>query len=466
MCNNFIEDVAWKVGRKVCKCDCGELKRLCVWRNPKFQLTSKNIRSLFTETEFYGAHGYDFSVMFTNFNYCKEFVDMALCYLHEGDIKKFFLLISHMSEFNYGNLNINSTIKVYAKKEIEKHLSCISLSLLEKYYVHVGFGEWNERDELRPMEFLLTHKCKRFANKSLEIPVKKQNYISVSLSYWLHIFLTQHKPRSYMYEVLTKINENHEDPNAFLPDYKFEQIKLKKEVFKMSGNFNQKLGKRILNVLSCECVRYKEFQYVPNNIRNIIKSFQFHSHDKGFMYNICRFQKERDADERDADEKDADERDADERDADERDTDEIPVVPLFLDIALCCLYEKDYEEFVNIAGQVGKELNLGMYLKKHIDIVNYNDAKKYRVNIDMKMLRCKLYLRAGKKDDRIKRHDDQGMFKQCTDYERYGIPFSDRFININFDRFLSDLLIHPDSFERLWNSLRIRGLKNNSNIFL
>jgi hypothetical protein len=441
MCNNFIEDVAWKVGRKVCKCECVKLKSLCAWRNPNFQLTSKNIRSLFTETEFYGAHGYDFSVMFTNFNYRKEFVDMALCYLHEGDIEKFFLLISHMSEYNYGNLNINSSIKVYAKKEIEKHLSCISLSLLEKYFVHVGFGEWNERDELRPMEFLLTHKCKRFANKSLEIPVKKQEYISVSLSYWLHIFLTQDKPRSYMYEILTKADENSEDPNTFLPDYKFEQIKLKKEIFKMSGNFNQKLGKRILNVLSCDCVRYKEFQYVPSNIRNIIKSFQFHSRDTGFMYNICRFQEE-------------------------RDTDEILVVPLFLDIALCCLYEKDYEEFVNIAGQVGKELNLGMYLKKHIDIVSYNDANKYRVNIDIKMRRCKLYLRAGKKDDRVKRHDEQGMFKQCTDYERYGIPFSDRFININFDRFLSDILLHPDSFERFWNSLWIQGLKNNSNIFL
>lgn len=114
MCNNFIEDIAWKIGRRIAKCECVNLKSLCK-TDTTFQLTSRDVRQLFTETEFYGAHGYDYSVMFKNFDYRKEFVDMALCYLHEGNIEKFFLLISYMSEYNYGNLNIDPSIKLYAK---------------------------------------------------------------------------------------------------------------------------------------------------------------------------------------------------------------------------------------------------------------------------------------------------------------------------------------------------------------
>ena len=437
MCNNFIEDIAWKIGRKMAKCDCVILKSLCKERKPSFQLTSRDVRSLFTETEFYGAHGYDCTVMFTNFNYCKEFVDMALCYLHEGDIEKFFLLISHLTEFNYGNLDIASSIKEYAKKEIEKHLSCISLDVLDKYYVHVGFGEWNERDELRSMQFLFTYNYRRFANKSLT----NQEYISVTLSYWLHIFLTEEKPRSYMYEVFLKANKDKEDAYVFLPNFKFEHVRTKTmKTFKIQGNFSQKLGKRILDILSCECIKYKDFEYVPRNVINLLKSFQFHSHDRGFMYRICRFKTS-------------------------EDTNEIPVVPLFLDIALCCLYEKDYEEFVNIAGQVGKKLNLGMKLRPHIDIVSYKDVSKYRVNIDMKMKACQLYLKSGKKDNKIKRHDEHGMFESCTDYERYGIPFSKRFLNISFDRFLSDLLIHSNPY-LFWQKIHRRSLTEKSRIFL
>ena len=437
MCNNFIEDIAWKIGRKMAKCDCVKLKGACKV-GIHFQMTSKNIRFLFTETEFYGAHGYDFSVMFTNFNYCKEFVDMALCYLHEGDIEKFFLLVSHMSEYNYGNLNINSTIKSYAKNEIEKHLSCISLPLLDNYYVHVGFGEWNERDDLRTIEFLSTHKYRRFANKSLT----NQEYISVTLSYWLHIFLTEEKPRSFMYQVFLKANKD-EDPHVFLPNFKFEKYNLKtnKQTFKIQGNFTQKLGKRVLDILACECIKYKDFEYVPRNVINILKSFKFHSHDTGFMYRICRFKTS-------------------------EDTDEIPVVPLFLDIALCCLYEKDYEEFVNIAGQVGRELNLGMNLRNHIDIVSYKNVKKYCVNIQINNTHaCKLYLKSGKKDNKIKRHDEYGMFEKYTDYERYGKPYSKRFLNISLDRFLSDLLVHPNPYP-IWQQIWQRGLNSRSTIFL
>ena len=443
MCNNFIEDIAWKIGRKVAKCDCVELKGMCRERDVGFQFTSKSIRALFTETEFYGAHGYDFSVMFKNFNYCKEFIDMALCYLHEGNIEKFFLLISHMY---YGDLDISAYLKSYAKKLINQHLSCISLDLLKNYYVHVGFGEWNERDDLRPIDFLTTHKYKRFANRN----ITRHEYISVTLSYWLHVFLTQEKPRTYMYDVFLQANENNEDPHKYLPDFEFEKKdkKDKKQVPKNSGNFNQKLGQRIVDVLSCECVRYKEFQYVPGNIRNILKSFKFHDHDSGFMYNICRFKIEGDIDE---------------------DTDEIKVVPLFLDIALCCLYEKDYEEFVNIAGQIGKKLNLGMWLKNHIGAVSYNDAKKYRVNIDMEHKKCwKLYLKGGKKDNKNKKHNEYsycGMAEKCTDFERYGKPFSSKYLNISFDRFLSDLIVHTDPYT-FWQKIWHRGLNSRSTIFL
>ena len=77
---------------------------------------------------------------------------------------------------------------------------------------------------------------KRFANKSLT----NQEYISVTLSYWLHIFLTEEKPRSFMYEVFLKANKD-EDPHVYLPDFKFEKYNLKTmKAFKIQGNFSQK----------------------------------------------------------------------------------------------------------------------------------------------------------------------------------------------------------------------------------
>lgn len=442
MCNNFIEDIAWKIGKKVAKCDCVNLKTLCSEKNPTFQFTSKDVRQLFTETEFYGAHGYDYSEMFRNFDYRREFVDMALCYLHEENVEKFFLLISHMSEYNYGNLNIDPSIKLYAKNLIQRHLSCISLNLFDKYYVHVGFGEWNERDELELWDFWLIHKHKRFT--SLD---SHQKYIEVTLSYWLRVFLTEEKPRTHMYNDLIRANKENKPPYGYLPDFKFEVEKCemsKIQKFSKTEIFIQKLGKRILNVLECKCVKYKGFQYVPVNIRNILKSFKLHSHQIGFMYDICRFKTY-------------------------MDTDEIKVIPLFLDMALCCLYEKDYTEFVNIAASVGMKLNLGTWLKKHINVVNYTDVKKYRVNIDMIHKECwKLYIKGRKKDNTIKKHNEysiHAMSEKCTDFERYGSPFSKKYLNINLDRFLSDLMVHDNPYP-IWQKIWKKGLKNKSNIFL
>ena len=253
-------------------------------------------------------------------------------------------------------------------------------------------------------------------------------------------FLNRRKAKKLHVSSFLKANKD-EDPHVYLPNFKFEKYNLNKQTFKIQGNFSQKLGKKVLDILSCECIKYKDFEYVPRNVINILKSFQFHSQDTGFMYRICRFKIE-------------------------GDTDEIPVVPLFLDIALCCLYEKDYEEFVNIAGQVGRELNLGMNLRKHIDIVSYKDVKKYRVNInDMGRGGCQLYLKAGKKDNKVKRNDGYGTFERCTDYERFGKPFCKRFLNISFDRFLSDLLVHLNPYA-IWQKIWKRGWKSRSNVFL
>lgn len=47
MCNRFIEDIAWKIGREVAKCDCVKLKDLCK-AGIDFQLTNKSVRKLFT----------------------------------------------------------------------------------------------------------------------------------------------------------------------------------------------------------------------------------------------------------------------------------------------------------------------------------------------------------------------------------------------------------------------------------
>ncbi len=432
MCNRFIEDIAWKIGRNVAKCDCVELKNMCKV-GIDFQLTSKNVRTLFTETEFYGAYGYDHSKMFTNFDYRKEFVDMAICYLHEGNIEKFMLLITHLSEHLFQSLDIDDSIKKYAKDMIKKHISCVPSSLLDKYYVHVGFGSWQERDELNLMEKLLEKR--RMA--SIE---SRYQYIFVSLTYWLHIFLTLDKPRTFLLGVLANLQEKNEYNH--MQNFKFENPVYKKN--KMYGSFKKKLVEKIINILHCDCEKY-DFEYVPVNVRNILKSFTFHSCKPNFMYDTCQLQNER-----------------------ENEEENKKVFPLFYDIALCYLYEKDYEEFVNIISQIGRRLDVSHWLKDHLNCIEYEQIKKYRVNIDMESTVCKLYIKDINRDNIIKKenvdtiHD---MGEKLTDHDRYNVAFSSRYFNISFDRWLSDLLVHQDPLIH-WQKIWERGLSQGWKSFL
>ena len=149
MCNKFIENIAQKIGQEACLCDCASIKNACRFGAADFQITNKSLRKIFTQGEFYGVYGYDYATMFSNFTYCKEFVDMALCYLHEGDLENFMTLITHLGEYNsyeggVGIRKIDVAILHYAKDRIQKHLHCVSDNLFDNYFVHVGFGDWNE----------------------------------------------------------------------------------------------------------------------------------------------------------------------------------------------------------------------------------------------------------------------------------------------------------------------------------
>lgn len=455
MCNRFIEDVAWKVAKEVAACDCVELKSRCRFRGEDFQLTNKSLRRIFTQGEFYGVYGYDYATMFTNFKFCKEFVDMALCYLHEGDLDNFHTLVQYLGEYtSYADgpkgPKIDDTVRKYAKDMVKKHLHCIPNFLLNNHFVHVGFGPWNERDEL----FLNDNNIRMVKFTKIG---GHQEYMYVSFSFWLYIFLTEEKPRAYFHDMLVKFNQEGKD--RFCPDIPHIDIfdvlkpeKLDKLEKKFKGDFNARLCEKILEAMKCNCLKvrilrtrkllkYKNFEYVPRNVRDIFKTFNCHG-ILGFYYNCCQFRGEEN---------------------------ENKAIPLFADMALNCLYEKDFQELINIVSDVGKELKIRKVLRNHIHCISYNDVKKYRVNIDMQgTAGNELYVKDVIRNKTKRKRNERDFWtdgNKCTDHERYNVAFSDRYFNISLDRWLSDVIAYKDP-RPIWKGIWKRGLKNKWTHFL
>ncbi len=416
MCNRFIKEFADNVSDHASECHCFALKKSC--KDVDFQLTSKKIREVFLKAEIFDLHGYGGKIM-TLINFGQEMSDMALCYLHEGDVENFFSLIECAGEYNFWKRRIDENITKELRSKIRKHLSCVSSNLFDNYYVHVGFGDYNERDELifgRP-----TYKTD---NKNLK---KRNEYIVISLSYWLQIFITKENPRSHLYNILKAEG----DISKFL-DFKLRMPQYKSKEKKFVGNFPEKLIKNILENLKCDCV-YSN--YTPKNVRDTLKTFDYK--DPEIIYRKTGIFDE--------------------------DYNYTGSIPQYFNFALDYLYEKNYVDFFNIVSQIG----VNEEIIKAVDKISYSDVKDYRVNINVRWKACKLYNKHEYKNN-IKNYieyDFQSDDEKVSNFGRYHIPYSERFLNITYDRWLSDVISHQNPFKK-WKLLLENGLKYELNTFL
>ena len=418
MCNRFIKECADKICGSICKCDCFALKNSC--KNVDFQFTNKNIRKIFVHAEIYDLHGYGGKI-FSSLQFTKVLVDMAICYLHEKDVENFFTLISSVIEYNFWKTKIDAETKSLLKSKIKNHLPCIPTNLFDHYYVHVGFGEWNERDELI--------KDRPNYRTDTRGGISHQEYMVVNLNLWLHIFIEKDKPRTFLYNLLN----SDQDLSTFLDAkyLKFENMEKVNEK-KFTGNFTEKLANNIIENLKCKCVY---LNYTPKNVRDLFKTFNYS--DPEIIYKKTGIYNE------------------------ERDKyDKIE----YYDFALDYLYEKNYVDFFNIVSQLG----INDKIRNEIFKISYTDIKDYRVNINMKYDSLKIYKKDQIFDNKIGKlieyADYQSNNDNITDHNRYNIPYSKKFLNIGYDRWLSDIILHDDPFKK-WKVLLQNGLKYKLNIF-
>ena len=403
MCNRFIKECADKIALANRKCDCFALKNSC--KNVDFQFTNKNIRKIFVHGEIYDLYSYGGKI-FSLLQFSEVLVDMAMCYLHEGDVENFFTLISSVTEYNCWKPKIDSETKSLLKSKIKNHLSCIPTDLFDDYYVHVGFGEYNERDELtKDMPKYITDTR---GGKS------HQEYMVVNLNLWLHTFIEQEKPRTFLYNLSTFLDAKY---------LKFENVEKKDKKF--TGNFAEKLAKNIIDNLKCRCF-YPN--YTPKNVRDLFKTFNYPDpeiiYKKTGVYNEKRAEYDRIE---------------------------------YYNFALDYLYEKNYVDFFNIVSQVG----INEKIRNEIFKISYTDVKNYRVNINMKYDSLKIYKKDQIFDNKIRKlieyADYQSDDDKITDHNRYNVPFSKHFLNIGYDRWLSDIVTYEQPFIK-WKILLRNGL--------
>jgi hypothetical protein len=200
MCERFFNTFTDDIAKQVSECSCYSLKKSCLFfkngqdsqhtivnsQKEKISLSNKNIRDIFIEGQMDELFGYSHTPLFKLFDYTKEFSHMAMCYLHEGNVNYFFELLSPLKEhlFNYvrSNLEIEQVFveKMYLKNLFASHLKCLSPNIFDNVVVHVGFGPYNERDELRFWGDLEDIRYKKFTPIGV-----MQEYILVSLRYLL-----------------------------------------------------------------------------------------------------------------------------------------------------------------------------------------------------------------------------------------------------------------------------------------
>lgn len=436
MCNRFIKEFADNIAICSNNCDCYNLKNSCKYDND-FQLTNRNIRKIFIDGEIHGIHGSQYIPLFKTIDFSPEFIDFAICYLHEGNVESFFKIVSHMTQFLFYNPKISDELKLLMRKKLKKHLSCINLNIFSNYVVHVGFGNYNERDGLQKIEDI---SCYRKDNRN---DFKNQEYVFISLDLWLHVFIEEDNPRTYIHDMDIKGDDLLY--KKFLNIENRERNIEKRDVERINGeNFQEKLLGKIIENITCDCIYRKTYQYVPKNVRDLFKKFKpaIRLDNKNLIYR-CVFIPI------------------------DRDVEPYPKIPELFDMALCYLEEKNYIDFFNIISEIGvnddsnDSNNINEKITQYILRIPYSDIKNYRVNIDIENEIFQVFnvnqysdKKTLKKVERYWETD----FIQITDDERYNIPFSEYFMNITYDRWLSDMLTNIKPMNK-WKKLWKNGLK-------
>lgn len=323
MCNRFLDNFAIKVAKLVTTCDCLSLKSSCKKYHQNcndqqdFQFSNSDIRNIFVNGELEGIHGYEYTPLFKLFDYKPEFVSMAICYLHKGNVQNFMRLISPLMQFDYfgGPEYIekrranNKVQKALLKRIFLNHLECIPSTLFDNFLVHVGFGYYNERDELNPLSAYENHR--KFANVDFF-----QQYIVVPLKLWLYVFFSEELPRNFFSNMLKEYQQNR-NPLDIIPDIPFEklytlrppQFRSYADVVKNSSlitssdektiHINQtpslvsqkiikKFVDKLIEKLNCTCTIKKSkfcktLVYTPQNIRDIFPTINI-SYGPGMWY--------------------------------------------------------------------------------------------------------------------------------------------------------------------------------------
>ena len=492
MCNRFLDSFANEVGKRVATCSCLSLKMSC--KNYKkhgethgkthksdFQFSNPDVRNIFVNGEFEGIHGYDYTPLFRLFDYKPEFVSMAICYLHEGDVENFMTLIQPLMQFDHSHANpkyiekrrVNNKVqKALLKKIFLNHLECIPNTLFDDFLVHVGFGSYNERDELRPLSHYENRK--RFPDVEFF-----QQYIIVPFKLWLYVFFSEEFPRTFFSNMLKDYQKKDRNPLDIIPDIPFAklftlrppQFRSYADVVKGSSLISSNEKQQILNTvkisstptrstiekfvnkliekLNCTCTMKKnkfcsKLVYTPQNIRDIFPTIDIEYRPGMWYSDVILWEKY----------------------VEGEDTKQF--FPLqFLDMAMCYFHEENFVEFFNIISQVMRKKDQEIFQKakemisSHVNCVSLSSAtiRKYNVNIDMsKWGRSQIYDKT-KIFDRINKKDQSDYFDiertaYCTDYERFGCVKNHRYLNISFPQWLSDIthVKNPsEKWHRIWN---------------
>ena len=190
---------------------------------------------------------------------------------------------------------------------------------------------------------------------------------------------------------------------------------------------------KICDNISCDCILVKSYQYVPKNIRELFKTFipAIRLDNLNLLYSCLRYRIG-------------------------ESFNELVEIDELHDIALSYLYEKNYIEFFNIVSEIG----MNKKIAQHVLRIPYSDVKNYRVNINIKQGLFEVYEKDKYSDNKIVKRIEfyWGDIIEITDYERYNVPFTKNFLNITYDRWLSDMLANKNPIEK-WKVLWQNGYK-------
>ena len=275
MCNRFIEEFSTQIVEQASTCNCFELKNNCELQDPNFEFISYSIRDIF-------LHGYvdwyhhDHTPIFQFYEFRRDFVDMALCYLHEQDIFNFHELISYFCFLKQKTL-LNQEEILEAKKLIKSHLSCVPTKLFKKYLVHVGFGSYNERCDVHKVE------DKTYMRNTK--PSLKQN-LYMPYTRWLMDLLTYDDPRSY-WDKLRKelLDDVGSEEDKYLEDYELDDtLSLQhKDSYNLRNDFKTKLIESVIAKYNCKCISEL------SDICKSCKCINFNYSSKEIRYDLNNF---------------------------------------------------------------------------------------------------------------------------------------------------------------------------------